>query len=99
MYELNYIGVDIRTLWALGALYSQRRHLNTDEEIECRLVAHWAPFVNVAVNDGWINVDEPEATAILRSEDLTREMLEESLVAMGLHADSGRFVGNAFVEW
>lgn len=75
------------------------RHLNDDEEVERRLIAHWAPFVNSAVDAGWLNIDDPEATAVLQSENLTREALEAAFVAMGWDSATGRFSGNEFIEW
>lgn len=89
----------MRTLWALGTLYAARRHLNEDAEIERRLVAHWAPFVNSAVDAGWLNIDDPEATAVLQSENLTREALEVAFVAMGWDSTTAKFRGNEFIEW
>lgn len=89
----------MHTLWALGTLYAARRHLNDDEEVERRLIAHWAPFVNSAVDAGWLNIDDPEATAVLQSENLTREALEAAFVAMGWDSATGRFSGNEFIEW
>lgn len=99
MYRQAYDGLDVRTLWSLGTLYAARRHLNEDPEIEPRLVAHWAPFVNSAVDAGWLNTDDEEATAVLQAEELSREDLERAFVAMGWDADTGKFSGNEFVEW
>lgn len=99
LYREAYEGLDMGTLWALGTLYAARRHLNTDVEVERRLVAHWAPFVNSAVDAGWLNIDDPEATAVLQSENLTREGLETAFIAMGWNSSTGRFSGNEFIDW
>lgn len=99
LYREAYEGLDMRTLWALGTLYAARRQLNTDVEVDCRLVAHWAPFVNSAVDAGWLNIDDPEATAVLQSENLTREGLETAFIAMGWDSSTAKFRGNEFIDW
>lgn len=93
LYREAYEGLDMRTLWALGTLYASRRHLNTDVEVECRLVAHWAPFVNSAVDAGWLNTNDPEATAVLQSENLTRGGFGNCVRRDGVELDNRKVLG------